>query len=255
MKAFISSLVFLIGYMAVGATLSFAQPTTFVDKGEGKALVADLLNRIPEENNEILGLLKIRPGDAEPIEVPVKMTTQVSSNGWQDTYETKPVIGRPKEVLTIKHEVGKPNSYFFGSVTNQSENAKPALITAKQLYLPFAGSDFCPADLGLEFLHWPTQKILKKEMRKGRSCRVVESINAGPRSGGYLRVLSWIDYETGGIIRAEGYDQNNILLKEFSIRAVDRKEHRLKEIEIRNDQTDSRTRLEFNLEIKADLSE
>ena len=92
-------------------------------------------------------------------------------------------------------------------------------------------------------------------MRKGRSCRVVESQNPAPSTASYSRVLSWIDYETGGIIRAEGYDQNNILLKEFSIIAVYRKEHRLKEIEIRNDQTDSRTRLEFNLEIKADLSE
>jgi hypothetical protein len=87
-------------------------------------------------------------------------------------------------------------------------------------------------------------------MRKGRSCRVVQSTNPNPSLGAYARVLAWIDFETGGIIRAEGYDQKNKLLKEFSIRKVDRDEGRLKEIEIRNDQTDSRTRLEFNLKVK-----
>jgi hypothetical protein len=42
-------------------------------------------------------------------------------------------------------------------------------------------------------------------------------------------------------------------LKEFSIKKISRNEGKaqLKEIEMRNDQTDSRTRLEFNLDLPA----
>jgi hypothetical protein len=88
---------------------------------------------------------------------------------------------------------------------------------------------------------------VRKEMRKSRSCRVVESINPEPGAGRYSRVLSWIDLETSGIILAEAYDESGKLLKEFSIQSFDRKERRLREVQIHNDQTKSRTRLELNM--------
>ena len=46
--------------------------------------------------------------------------------------------------------------------------------------IPFAGSDFWIADLGLEFFHWPEQKVLKKEFRRNCSCVVLESTNPNP---------------------------------------------------------------------------
>lgn len=237
-----------ICFLLTGLLPLAAQPAYYNDtKGEGKALVQDLLVRVPKENTEILGLLKIRPSGAEPIEVPVKMTTHLEGDGWSDTYESQAVVGHPAETFMVRHHGQNPSEYLL-----QVKSATPndlAPIPPDRLYQPFAGSDFSFADLGLEFLHWPNQQIVKKEMRKGRSCRVVESINPKPAAGAYSRVLSWIDFETGGIIRAEGYDTQNRLLKEFSIRKVDRDEGRLKEIEIRNDQTDSRTRLEFNLKV------
>ena len=80
---------------------------------------------------------------------------------------------------------------------------------------PFAGSDFWIADLGLEFFHWPEQKILKKEFRRGRGCMVLESTNPNPSTNGYSRVDSWIDKESGGIVQAKAYDAKGKLLKEF----------------------------------------
>jgi len=234
---------FIVLFLSCTVCAGFCQPSVVSDKDEGKAIVEELLNRLPEENNEILGLLKIRPADQDVVEIPIKMTTQVNADGWEDVYETQPVVGREKQVLIVKHKRHQPNSYLFG-------NEKVSPLGPEKIYQTFAGSDFSCADLGLEFLHWPSQKLIKKEMRKGRSCRVVQSTNPNPSLGAYARVLAWIDFETGGIIRAEGYDQKNKLLKEFSIRKVDRDEGRLKEIEIRNDQTDSRTRLEFNLKVK-----
>jgi hypothetical protein len=229
-----------------------AVPSTPNDpKSEGKALVRELLSKMPAENNEIMGVLKIRPSEGGAIEVPIKLLVRVMENGWEDIYKTQPVLNRPGEVLLIKHTLGQPNQYMFAQYKEAGEQPSLKPISGAALFQPLAGSDFFLADLGLEFLHWPEQKVVKREMRKGRSCRVVESINPRPEEGGYLRVLSWLDFETDNVIRAEGYDLKNRELKEFSIRKVSRTEGKVqvKEMEISNEQTDSRTRLEFNLEL------
>jgi len=115
---------------------------------------------------------------------------------------------------------------------------------------PFAGTDFWLADLGMEFLHWPEQQLIKKEMRRGRSCKVLESTNPQLGKGAYGRVRSWIDGESSQLILAEVYDSENRLLKAFSVGSVKKIKGRweLKDMEIRNEQTDSLTRLEFDLE-------
>jgi hypothetical protein len=243
--------VFATAILFMVCAASGAQPareTSYNDaKGEGKALVLDLLERMPPENSQIMGLLKIRPLKQAIIEIPVRMTTRLVDGGWDEIYETQPVGERNGEVLIVKHRGTNSNEYLFGEYRIMQE--KPALRPLKpdELYRPLAGSDFYLADLALEFLHWPAQKIVKKEMRKSRSCRVVESVNPEPGPGEYSRVLSWIDFETSGIILAEAFDADGKLLKQFSIESFDRKEKRLREVQIRNDQTESRTRLELNL--------
>lgn len=228
-----------------------SRDTSYNDtKGEGKAIVEDLLSRMPPENSQIMGLLKVRASEGSIFEVPVRMTVRVMNDGWQEVYETQPVGQRPGEVFIVNHRAGQTNEYLFGEYKTVQEKPAMQRLNPDQLYRPLAGSDFSLIDFGLEFLHWPSQKIVKKEMRKSRSCRVVESVNPQPGKGEYSRVLSWIDFETSGIILAEAYDARGKLLKQFSIQKFDRKEKRLKEIEIYNDQTDSRTWLELNLEVK-----
>jgi hypothetical protein len=89
-------------------------------------------------------------------------------------------------------------------------------------------------------------------MRKGRSCKVLESLHPTPAATNYARVLSWIDGEHRGILRAEAYDRDRLLIKEFSIGSFKKVDGRwqLKSMEIRNETTDARTRLEFDLEIE-----
>ncbi len=116
---------------------------------------------------------------------------------------------------------------------------------------PFAHSDFWVADLGLEFFHWPEQKILPKptNLARGRDYTLLESTNPNPSTNGYSRVLSWIDKETGGPLQAEAYDFNGKLLKEFMPKSFKKVNGQwaLQEMEIRNVQTGSRTRLEFDI--------
>jgi hypothetical protein len=87
-------------------------------------------------------------------------------------------------------------------------------------------------------------------MRRGRACKVLESTNPSSTTNGYSRVVSWIDNESGGIVQAEAYDFKNKLLKEFAPKSFKKVNGHweLQEMEIRNVQTGSRTRLEFDLE-------
>ena len=249
MMARIFIFLMVIGILSAGPDAPAAIRGAYEDtKGEGKALVDDLLRRGPAENTEIRGLLKIRAPRQPLYEIPVKMTTTVTKDGWIDTYESEPVLFHPAEILIIKHKFGAPNEYLYAKGTGKNQPPEPQKISTNNIWQPFAGSDFYLADLGLQFFHWDDHKIVKKEMRKSRSCRVVESMNPNPAISEYSRVLSWLDFETGNLILAEGYDLENRLLKEFSVRKVSRQKDRVevKEIEIRNDRTDSRTRLEFN---------
>jgi hypothetical protein len=239
--------------VTLGLYNAFAAEPMFVDKGEGKALVQDILTRMPPENTQVLGLLKTRVADGPIIEIPIKMVVQISGGSWEDKYETQPVAGHAGEVLVIRHHGLQPSDYLYGRFQNRGEEPKLEPISGEKLFQPLAGSDFYLFDLGLEFLHWPSQKIVKKEMRRSRSCRVVESVNPNPAPGTYSRVLSWIDLETSNLIMAQAFDANNRLLKEFSIRKFNRKEG-LKEIRIENDQKDSRTDLDFNFDLPQDAA-
>jgi hypothetical protein len=121
------------------------------------------------------------------------------------------------------------------------------------LILPFAGSDFWAVDLGLDFLHWPEQRVLRKQMRKGLSCDVLQSINPQPGKDGYSKVLSWIAINRTDdivIVHAEAFDAEGKLLKEFDPKKVEKVNGvwQLEEMEIRNRQTGTRTRIEFNLD-------
>jgi hypothetical protein len=158
----------------------------------------------------------------------------------------------PAEVLVVTHEEPLPNRYqHFQAAPERSGRGTNVTLLGNAAAVPFAGSEFWLSDLGLEFLHWPEQRLLRHEMRKGRSCHVLESVNPDPQGAAYARVLSWIDIEHHGLLRAEAYGKNHKLVKEFSIggfKKVDGK-WQLKSMEIRNEQTDARTRLEFDLEI------
>jgi len=106
------------------------------------------------------------------------------------------------------------------------------------------------AALGLEFLQWPQQRLLKKEMRKSRFCDVLESTNPRPAGEGYSRVISWVELEPPhGIVHADAYDVNGKLIKKFDPTEFEKVQgqYQLQEIEIRNLKTGSKTRIEFDL--------
>jgi hypothetical protein len=247
-------LVLLLGmFLVLGATPQ-RPPPKLLDPIEGarqgRALVAEIQSRLsqpPPEGLTNTGVLKIRARKSARIEIPVRfqiVAPEGPSMRWSSEYEATGTNNRVR--LTVIRSAGQPNRYRL------VEDGKQTELAGNQAMVPFAGSDFWAADLGLEFFSWPEQRMLKTELRRSRSCRVLESLNPQPGPGAYSRVVSWIDVESLGIIYAEAYDSQDKLLKEFVPKGIKKVngEWQLEEMEMINRQTGSRTRIEFDFDQK-----
>jgi hypothetical protein len=210
-----------------------------------------LLEQKPEQPVTNTGLLKIRDAEGKQREVPTRFDIVPGPDRWLNVYEATPNSRRLK--LTIVHSDSQSNQYQLSGVgTSGGSSTNPSKLASNELMTPFAGSDFWIADLGLEFLHWPQQRVVRKQMRKGLFCDVLQSTNPRPVPGGYSRVVSWIAInrpEDIVIVHAEAFDTRDKLLKEFDPKKVEKVNGvwQLEEMEIRNRQTGTRTRIDFNL--------
>ena len=254
----ITSRVFvLVARVLLLAFGAMAEATNTLSDAEiqGRQLAQQLCDSPPAENSTNTGVLKIRDSDGKRHEQPIRCEVFFTPTNWLSIYATTvPGNGStpPKTMkLLVLHHASEPNDYQL-SINSGGEPEQHWTKENSDIIktLPFAG-DFGCADLGLEFFHWPDQKILPHttSLKRGRSYKLLESTHPGPSTNGYSRVLSWIDTETGGILEAEAYDVDGRLLKDFapkSFKKVDG-QWQLQEMEIRNVQTGSRTRLEFDL--------
>jgi hypothetical protein len=211
---------------------------------QGRALAAELISGHPTQNITNSAVLNIRDANGNLAQIPVRFELFLSGNSWENRYvvlnTNSSII---TETLSVIHADSQPNRYLH----SLAGTTTPAACDPTN---SFAGSDFALGDLGLEFLHWPEQRVLKSQMRRSRSCRVLESVNPSPAPGAYSRVVCWVDIDTDGIVHADAYDCKNKLLKEFDpkeFKKVDG-QWQLREMEIDNRQTGSRTRIEFNLD-------
>jgi len=220
-------------------------------KIQGCNLARQLLEERPATNFVQSGVLKIRDAKGHRSEIPVKCKIIVTATNWESIYETLPDTNSPGiRKFTVTHGGLSPNGYELAEGSGTVDIAwSTRNLAGPTTMIPFASSDFWIADLGLEFFHWPGQKILKHEMRRSRPCRVLESTNPDPVTNGYTRVVSWIDNETCGIVQAQAYDARGKLLKEFYPKDVKKVkgQWQVEGMEIDNVQTGSRTRLEFDL--------
>jgi hypothetical protein len=230
--------------VATAATNAFSEAEI-----EGRNLVQLLLEQRPTGNFTNTGALKIRDRKGKRVETAVVFEIQVTPTKVVGIYTAKSFRGGiGSQALSVAHGGTATNGYTLR--TDLDGSARFQNLAGAETMIPFADSDFWVADLGLEFFHWPTQKVLKHEMRRGQACKKLESTNPEPSTNGYSRVVSWIDNDTGGIVQAEAFDAKGELLKEFAPKEFKKVngQWQLQEMEIRNVQTGSRTRLEFNLE-------
>lgn len=227
-------------FLAVTAT---AQTTNGLSDAEiqGQKLAKQLCEMQPTGNSTNVGTLEIRDSKGEISKIPIKFETIVTATNWLGIFNAAVSFG---ETLTVDHADEEDNRYNC-----HWPNGKISSLVGNQTMFPFANSDFWICDLGLEFFHWPEQKIIKKEFARGRGCMVLESTNPNPSPNGYSKVDCWIDEESLGIVQAKAYDASGKLLKEFQPKSFKKVngQWELKDMEIRNVQTGSRTRIEFDL--------
>jgi hypothetical protein len=233
---------------------------------QGRQLAQQLCDARPAENLTNTGVLQIRDGNGKHFEVPIVCRAVVTisaanSNNiipdWQTFYQA--TLTNQTEYLRVIHATDLTDIYSYS--TNASD-AVPVLgdiplighlfgshqVSGPALMSPFAGSDFWICDLGLEFFHWPEQKVLRKEVHRSCGCTVLESTNPNPSTNGYSRVVSWIDSDSLGIVEAYAYDFDGKKLKNFypkNLKKVNG-QYQVETMIMENLQTGSRTRLEFD---------
>ena len=185
------------------------------------------------------GTLRIRPPrGGKRRTVPVEFRTFAQEAALVNHYSIQ------QGALTVRAAVGKDTRYEWTATDKEPEQ-----LNAEQAMRPFAGTDFWMADLGLEMLRWPNQNVIERKLRRGELCSVLVSRPAKVTEGGYSKMVSWVDEDSMGIVRAELFDAQGKLLKIFEPKAfkkIDGQWH-LKEMEMRNEQTGSRTAIVFEL--------
>lgn len=235
--------------LSILSALPAAQPTEgrqvisdpAIQRAEGQRIAAETRALVPKASSTNTATLRLFGSNRKlRAEIPVTIRTTLADDQWHTDYTSGDGLR-----FRVSRSPNAPSRYAVGRETGQ-------LQPASNLLVPFAGSDFWLVDLGLDFFHWPEQRLLSKEQRRSEACFVIESVTARPAAGGYSRVVTWLDQGTLGIVAAEAYDTRGKLLKEFQPKSFKKVngQWQLKEMEIRNEQTDSRTSLVFDVEVQ-----
>jgi len=165
-----------LGVVCVAAVARAGQPVvlspTEAPKA-GRALVAEMLKMRPEQNNTSTGLLRIRRDDGKETIIPVRFDAILAAKDWKTQYETVQNNEETRTRLTVIHGGASWNTNKF----RLKEHGKEKPVNGNELMTSFAGSDSWLTDLGLDFLQWPEQRLIRKELRRGQSCDFLESIN------------------------------------------------------------------------------
>ncbi len=212
---------------------------------QGRALADKILAQWPAQDLTNSGTLEIRDDAGRRHSLRVTCETRVTPTNWLNRYVAAAEPAGPAAVvLTVVHAGAEPNRYFL---SNHSET--PGLQPAGNGTLtPFAASDFWLGDLGLEFFHWPGQKVVKKEFHRQCPCTVLESTNPDPAPGAYSRVVCWIDNDSLGIVEAYAYDAKGRRLKNFYPKNLEKVhgQYQVESMVMENLQTGSKSVLQFD---------
>jgi hypothetical protein len=233
----IFALAAMILFFAASAT---AETTNTLSDAEieGRSLAQKIFELQPRENFTNTGVVKVKDGAGKRFETRFEMRIKAELTNSFITYETVTTNASDNhEELSVCHP--NNNKYSCGYGGNQFAKLES-----------FANSDFSAYDLAMDFIYWPQQKVLKKELHRQCACTVLESTNPNPSTNGYSRVVSWIDEESLGIVEAYAYDVNGKQLKNFYPKDLKKVngQYQVQTMIMKNLQTRSTTRLEFDLE-------
>jgi hypothetical protein len=210
-------------------------------EGQGREWAVRLRSSAPEQASTNQAILRIRGREGRK-KVPVTVITRPGDDRWSVEYRVGSEGGAATtQVATIHYRSQGPPTFEVQSEGPRA--AGEAGPTAGDLAI--GGSDFLLKELGMEFLHWPEQRILGRELSNGRWCQVLESRSG--KSGGTVSVRSWIDEKVGVVLSAEVYDARQVRIKHFSITQFREQADRWScSVSMVDDQRGTKTELSFD---------
>ena len=124
-------------------------------------------------------------------------------------------------------------------------------FSASRLDEKIGGTAVTYGDLALKFLYWPNAEVLGSDTIRSRNCWKLR-LTAPGNDSAYKTVLLWVDKESGALMRMEGYDLKNLLVKRFEVVSAQKidgrwflKQMRIEEIEPGTDKVRNRSYLEI----------
>lgn len=220
------------------------------DDPDGATLAREMRDQAAVGAGEFAGELVRESADGTLKRVPINMVTEPMPGGFRTIFRSIEMESGVPTTLTIVRVTGEMPGYLLSRQSAETGRpGPPEYLSGSEAMRSFAGGDFWLTDLGFDFFYWPNQKFLRSQMTRGRACDVLESSVARDARRGYVRVLSWIDRETRGVVKAEAYGPDGKLVKEFKpkeFKKIDG-QWRVRELEITDERSGSRTRLVLDL--------
>jgi hypothetical protein len=119
------------------------------------------------------------------------------------------IFSNPDEALQL--QLGEKNSRLDEVSGTGSERVSPA-----QFDLRIRGTNLTYEDLALKFLYWPDASVIGEENIRTRNCWKLQ-LRPSSRDSQYASVLLWIDKNSGALMRLEGYNAMNQMIRRFEV--------------------------------------
>ena len=173
---------------------------------EEKLTAADILHAVREaqgtRHDALDGQLR---DDITGLTFPFRLV----SDGPQVRYEFK---GPPPTTVQVRYN--EDGSELVESGPEGSAKLTPANFD-KHLF----GTDLTYEDLALRFVYWPHAVLEGTDSLKTRSAYKLRLTAPNHRTQ-YGSVLLWVDKESGGLMRVDGFDPKGKLIKRFEVISV-----------------------------------
>ena len=127
--------------------------------------------------------------------------------------QTGPIIrytfANPPEVLQLK--LGENGTRLDLVHATSVSRFSPSRLDDR-----IGGTAVTYGDLALKFLYWPDAQVIGADTLRTRNCWKLRLL-APAKDAAYATVLLWVDKESGAIMRMEGYNATNQLVKRFEV--------------------------------------
>ena len=119
------------------------------------------------------------------------------------------IFSNPDEALQL--QLGEKNSRL-----EEISGTGSGKVTPAQFDRRIRGTNLTYEDLALKFIYWPDASVVGEENIRTRNCWKLQ-LRPPSRDSQYGSVLLWIDKNSGALMRMEGYNAMNQMIRRFEV--------------------------------------